>query len=232
MNKVEHSFLPQQSARIVEAPSEAKTRDSHIRKVDDDEKPNPKTFPGWGDGHAHVSAPVAVVPLTANGNGAVTISDPWAELFQLAPDISLADEQKLKEQAELKGATPAALLELVKQNREPREGKHGPVAALYYLVKVFNRKSMNAALHHATADALGIQRPQIIEQPKCPKCQNVGQLSETEFCDCPQGALVKRMAEKGAAEMGLERYKREREQYKKRMGLVDRESRAAKAASA
>src|SRR5439155_20733448 len=100
----------------VEAAPQPKTETPQFLKVDDDEKPNPKTFPGCGDGHAHVSAPVAIVPLTANCTGAHTISDPWAELFKLAPEISLTDEQWVKERAELKGATPAALLELAKQN--------------------------------------------------------------------------------------------------------------------
>jgi hypothetical protein len=200
----------EQTARIGDAsPSEANGKTAPRPKTNnplppknDDENPKPKTFLGERDGQEQVPAPVAVLKFRADASAN---PDAWAELFKLAPDISLTDEQWLKEQAELKGATPGALLELAKQNREPRAWKSGPVAALKYLVNNFNRKSMSAALHHATANALGIRRPQIIEQPKCAKCKNVGQLTETEYCDCSQGAEVKHAVEKLAAERAAKR---------------------------
>jgi hypothetical protein len=122
--------------------------------------------------------------------------DTWAQVRQLAPEISLADEQWLKEQMELKGITPAALLELAKQN-PPANFKLGPVAALKYLVNQFVRKSKSALLHHATAEALGIGQPHqaIVETPKCAKCE-WGYLPDRSHCDCELGRELRRVDER------------------------------------
>src|SRR5579883_21605 len=110
-------------------------------------------------------------------------------------EMSFQDECWLKEQMELRGVTPEALLRLVNDN--PLGGFHSPMAAVKWLVKKFGNKTRSSReLEAANRLAAGTLSPPI-EAPRCDRCSNTGRvLDRTEaqratateqYCDCRMG---------------------------------------------
>jgi hypothetical protein len=126
---------------------------------------------------------------------------PWEELgseYRAAnggQQMNCQDERWLKEQMELRGITPDALLQLVHAN--PLKRFYNPMAGLKWLVKKFQAKTHSAGdLEVATGCRGGSSGS--MENPRCQTCGNSGRILRhvegesrprvtSEYCSCQMG---------------------------------------------
>jgi len=126
---------------------------------------------------------------------------PWVELreeFKSANggiEMACLDERWLKENMELRGITPDALMKLVGEN--PLKGFRSPMAGLKWLVKKFRIKTKSA--EHLESEARRRYTcAAAVEIPRCDKCANTGRVLEQsegaqppkvtdQYCDCQMG---------------------------------------------
>jgi hypothetical protein len=144
---------------------------------------------------------------------------PWDELrseYRAAnggQEMNCQDERWLKEQMELRGITPDALLQLVHAN--PVKRFHNPMAGLKWLVKKFQAKTHSAGDLEAVTVCRGASsRP--MENPRCEACSNSGRILlhveggsrprvTSEYCNCQMGKdlqVVEKRKQKATASSG------------------------------